>query len=1145
MFKENNNIIFSPTDLTTFMSSPFASWMNRFKMEFPADAPQCDEVDALSSLLSKKGLEHEDNMLTLLQEQGKSVCVIKSEVDGKKLTIDKQKSASIAAMQQGVDVIFQAVLEHASFRGHADFLIKVPGSSTLGDYHYEVWDTKLANKVKPYFVIQLCCYAEMLEAIQGVLPQNIVVALGNGENESLRTEDYYFYYKALKTQFIDYQSKFNPSNHPDPSDSKEYGRWSNYAEQLFVDKDHLIQVANITRSQIKKLNQAGIITCEQLVATKLERVSGLNSSILSALKAQANIQKQSNGQMPPLFEIKHHEKHKQQGLALLPPHSDLDVFFDIEGYPLDEGGLEYLWGNTYFDEQGTRQFIDFWAHDAEQEKVCFKAFIDWVYARWQQDPSMHIYHYASYEITACRKLMSRYGICENEVDQLLRNEVFIDLYKVVKGGLLVGEPKYSIKNVEHLYRGKRETEVGSGGDSVVVYEHWRDNFQKGLDGGTWQTSKTLNAIRDYNIDDCDSTQELVAWLRLQQANNAIEFVGKTDVVEPEISEEVSERTQLRDRLLQRAEQERIAGKESEAKISENLAWTLEFHRREAKPVFWKLFDRLGSEIDVLMDDMDCLANCVRTSLAPFKPSARARNLAYEYTFDIEQEFKNSSSNYYVLGEVDENGKNISVSTNKEHSDLEKGTIVLTSRHELPSLVTLIPNEYVRPEPIPSAITAVIKEYENGIFEGTAIADFLLKRSPRIKGRKHNKEAIVTADNAQERLAQIINAVENLDNSYLAIQGPPGTGKTYTGKHIIAALVKSGKRVGIASNSHKAINNLLAGVAQYCNEQNIAANCYCTKDTGNEISENQITVIKNAEIAKNATQGCVIGTTAWGFCKDEVENCFDYLFIDEAGQVSVANLIGMSRATNNIVLMGDQMQLGQPSQGTHPGESGLSILDYLLNDTPIMPAHMGVFLDTTYRMHSKVNHYISNAIYEGQLKTDVDNDKQCIEVPDNYQGALNQTAGVILVPVEHQGNTQASIEEVNVIKLHANELLGRRYTNKEGKTSHITWDDMLFVAPYNHQVSKLKIALGEQAKVGSVDKFQGQEAPIVFFSLCSSDASESARGIDFLFDKHRINVAISRAQSMAIVVANPSLFNTPVNSIKQLAKVNVLSRLLFE
>lgn len=1145
MFKENNQIIYSPTDLTTYMSSSFASWMNRFKMEFPSDAPNCDDADLLSSLLSKKGLEHEGNMLIELKQQNKSICVIENEMNGKKLSIKDKKLATIDAMEEGVDVIFQAVLEHNSFRGHADFLIKVDGKSNLGDYHYEVWDTKLANKAKPYFVIQLCCYAELLEVIQGVLPQNIVVALGNGNNEMLRTEDYYFYYDALKTQFIEYQGKFDPNNRPDPAESKEYGRWSSYAEQLFIESDHLIQVANITRSQIKKLKQVDILTCQQLIETKLDRVTGLNNLIFNTLKAQASIQKQSNGQMPPLYEIKNHEKNKQQGLALLPPHSNLDVFFDIEGYPLDEGGLEYLWGNTYFDEEGKKQFIDFWAHDEEQERICFKNFIDWVYARWQQDPSMHIYHYASYEITACRKLMSRYGICEEQVDQLLRNEVFVDLYKVVKGGMLVGEPKYSIKNVEHLYRGKRETDVGTGGDSVVVYEQWRDNFRKGIDGGTWQTSTVLKSIRDYNIDDCDSTQELVVWLRKEQEKHLIDFVGKPEVTEPELTEEVTERSKLRDRLLKTAEQERINGKETEAGTTENLAWSLEFHRREAKPVFWTMFDRLGSEIDVLIDDMDCLADCIRTEQEPFKATARARNLSYEFSFDIEQEFKNSSSSYFVLGEFDEGGKQIRVSTNKDHSDLENGTIVLSSKNELPSTVTLIPDNYVRPDPIPSAIAAVIENYENEIFEGTAIADFLLKRQPRFKGKEQNKEAIVSSNNSQDRLTQIIEAVENLDSSYLAIQGPPGSGKTYTAKQIIAELVRKGKRVGISSNSHKAINNLLAGTASFCKQQGIEVSCYCTKDTGNEISENEITVIKNVDIAESATIGCVIGTTAWGFCRDDVENCFDYLFIDEAGQVSVANLIGMSRATKNIVLMGDQMQLGQPSQGTHPGESGLSILDYLLNDMPIIPPHMGIFLDTTYRMHSQVNHYISNAIYEGQLKSDLDNDNQLIEVPEHYKGILDKPAGVILVPVEHQGNAQSSTEEVDVIKLHVKELLGRKYTNKEGKNSYITWDDILFVAPYNLQVSKLKIALGEQAKVGSVDKFQGQEAPIVFFSLCSSDASESARGIDFLFDKHRINVAISRAQSLAIVVGNPCLFNTPVNSIKQMAKVNVLSRLLFD
>ncbi|HEY9459933.1 MAG TPA: TM0106 family RecB-like putative nuclease, partial [Paralcaligenes sp.] len=817
----------------------------------------------------------------------------------------------------------------------------------------------------------------------------------------------------------------------------------------------------------------------------------------------------------------------------LPPRNPLDVFFDIEGFPLDEGGLEYLWGCTYFDGSGKRQFKDFWAHDREQEKQAFGSFIAWAYARWQQEPGMHIYHYANYEIAACRRLMGRYGICEHQVDQLLRNEVFVDLYKIVKGGLRVGEPRYSIKNIEHLYRGKRDTIVGNGGDSVAVYELWRNRHEEGLEGDTWQTSEILKNIRVYNIDDCNSTQELATWLRVQQQEHHMDYVGTKDIVEPELGEEVTERTKLRDRLLARAASE----PEGQARITENLAWMLEFHRRESKPTFWRLFDRLGLSHTELEDDIDCLANCRRTRREPFKATERARTYAYEYRFNPDQEFKlPRQAGMYLLGDSRQKVTFVS-----EESNLVKGLVVVKSKDNPGDLISLIPDEYVNPGAIVDAINDVVARYEAGTLADSAILAFLRREPPRIKD--HRAGPIATAADPAGRLVEIIHAVQSLDRSYLTLQGPPGAGKTYTAQHIIAALVKQGKRVGISSNSHKAINNLLLGVAKTCLSEHISVDCYCTKDTGPEISKNHITVTKNEEILGTVAPGCVIGTTAWGFCRPEMISQLDYLFIDEAGQVSVANLVGMSRAAQNLVLMGDQMQLGQPSQGSHPADSGLSILDYLLHDSPIIPDTMGVFLDTTFRMHSAVNDYVSHAIYRGELKADAANDKQRVCVPAGYCGVLHAEAGVVFVPVDHQGNTQASNEEVDVITALAKDCLGRTFIGKNGTERSITWKDMLFVAPYNHQVNRLQQALGADARVGSVDKFQGQEAPIVFFSLCTSDASESPRGIDFLFDKHRINVAISRAQAMAIVVGNPGLFCTEVGNVAQMSQVNVLARLL--
>lgn len=1136
LIKNSNGYSYSPSDLTLYMHSPFASWMARFAIERPDELPVKDKDDALMGLLQQRGYAHEDALEAEFISEGRSLVKIEGGSN------EDKRQATLEAMQAGVDVIVQARLENAPFAGFADFLIKTDGASDLGNYHYEVWDTKLSSSLKSSFVIQLCCYAQMLEAIQGVRPANISVALGNGKLEVLRTADYYYYYQAIKQSFVDDQAHFSPSSMPDPADSKNWGSWSSYAESILLEREHLFQVATITRSQIKKLNAAGIDCVQQLIDSSEECVRGFTPTVFQRLKAQAAIQQASQGKSAPLFKVLPNTGDKQ-GLALLPPHSAQDVFFDIEGFPLDEGGLEYLWGNTYFDEQGNRQFKDFWAHNAEQEKQCFEDFIGWVYQRWQRDPTMHIYHYANYEIAACRKLMGRYGVCEYEVDQLLRNEVFVDLYKVVKGGILLGEPRYSIKNVEHLYRGKRDTEVGTGGDSVVVYEQWRELHARGEQGDTWQTSKILNDIRDYNIDDCDSTQELVDWLREQQQQHGIAYLGKTELVEVEESAEITERTELRDRLLTRAEAERN-NNDPMALVTENLAWMLEFHRREAKPVFWKLFDRLGMEEEQLLDDLDCLALCLRTEREPYKIK---RSLGYEYSFDPSQEFKGASNSYYVLGEETEEGKSVKVSIEKDDSDFANGRFVVKAAKAVPSdLMTLVPDEYVRPQPIPEAITAVVAAYEQGQLGQCAIVDFLARAKPRIIGHKVGT-AIADGSTAAENLQQIIDAISRLDNSYLPIQGPPGAGKSYTGKHVIAELMRQGKKVGICSNSHKAINNLLAATAQYCNQQGIDAAFMCTRDTGQELAAQSVEIGKNADLESFVQDACVVGTTAWGFAREDMVSSLDYLFVDEAGQVSVANLIAISRSADNLVLMGDQMQLGQPTQGTHPADSGASILDYLLHHNPTIAADHGVFLGTTYRMHSAVNAFISEAVYDNKLHSDPANDRQTVAVPADYVGPLDKPAGVMFVPVEHQGNTQASDEEIAAIVTMAEQLHGRIFTSKDNVSREVGWADMLFVAPYNFQVKKLTEALaqlpnGEQARVGSVDKFQGQEAPIVFLSMCASDASESPRGMDFLFDKNRLNVAISRAQSLAIVVANPHLAITPTNNVKQLAKVNMFSQL---
>ena len=366
-------------------------------------------------------------------------------------------------MRDGADVIFQACLEKLPFRGYADFLIKVDAPSDLGEYSYVAWDTKLAREMKPYFAIQLCCYSEMLEAMQGARPQSATVVLGTKEEVPFALDEYFDYYLAKKGEFLGQQDSFDAEKMPDPFLYASHGEWTGYVEERRQDADHLSRIANITRLHIQRLESAGIETCADLATTNLARIPRLHDEIFSNLKHQAAIQARSAEIGTTAYEVRPRKSGMPSGLSLMPPADAADLFWDLEGFPLEEGGLEYLWGCTYLDDRGERRFWERWAHDHDQERQAFVAFIQFAYQRWRANPGMHIYHYGHYEVSVCQRLMGRYSVCEFEVDQLLRHGVFVDLYKIVREGLFVGEPAYSIKNIEHLYRGKRDTDVASGG----------------------------------------------------------------------------------------------------------------------------------------------------------------------------------------------------------------------------------------------------------------------------------------------------------------------------------------------------------------------------------------------------------------------------------------------------------------------------------------------------------------------------------------------------------------------------------------------------------------------------------------------------------------------------------------------------------
>lgn len=1120
MRKLNNQLIFSPSDLITFMDSRFDSWMERYHKEFP-DEVRPDDADESHEILAKHGNAHEQKFLELLRQRGCDVAEISRD--------DKDAAAStIQAMRAGHEVIYQGLLSFGEFAGLSDFLFRVDGASKFGDYHYEVWDTKLARKAKPYFVIQLCCYAEMMEHIQGRRPENIKLILGDLSEKSFKVDEFFHVYAQLKDSFLEFQKGFSKDAPPEDCTAGSFSRWSSYSDKILEERDDLSRVANIRKSQIERLRAAGITTLTALAQTRLEEIAKMSGETFQTLKRQARLQLLSTSTHTTTYETLPAVPGK--GLSMLPPQSPNDVYFDMEGYPHMEGGLEYLFGASFESADGQLEFKDWWAHDRQQEKQAFEQFIDWVYERWKEDPGMHVYHYASYEVSAMRRLAQRHNTRVEHIDNLLRKNIFVDLYKVVRQGIAVGEPSYSIKYVEHLYREKRSATVAKATDSVVFYENWLDS----KDGEVWQDSKILKDIRDYNEEDCISTLQATHWLRQRQSEAGISYGGIVVESSPVIPEQ-SAAAILASELLSAAES--ITDSE-EKRVQELLAGVLEFYKREDKPMWWRLFDRQEMTSQELFDDLDCLAELKRTS-DPVEELKRS--FGYTYGFDPCQDTKlDVGSICYIATESDGLGQKTRISSIDRKAG-EVTIVVGPSQDTPPDEFSLIPDEYVDSTIISESIYSVCDAWHRTRTIPRCLADLLFRNEPRLDGKKPG-DKVVSSCNTKE----IAEAVIRMDHTCMSIQGPPGTGKTYTASHTILELLRQGKRVGISSNSHKAIENLLLRIVELANTEDVFVRVAKVGKTRGERRSgkavNKYSSVKHFQSsgnlfgAKDFDEFNLIAGTAWLFSHEGSTGLLDYLFVDEAGQVSLANVVAMSPSTKNLVLLGDQMQLEQPTQGTHPGDSGKSCLEYLLHEQATIPESMGIFLDTTRRMHPNICSLISNAVYDSRLKPDTANVNQVLVPPKHLTNRFDKTAGIKWIPVQHSNNAQASDEEVAAIQNLVTDLLHCQVADKHGNLKQLTMSDILIVAPYNMQVRKIAHALPE-AKVASVDKFQGQEAAVVILTMCASDANASPRGMDFLFNRNRLNVAISRAKSLAFVVGSPELLKTSCTSLKQMKLVS--------
>ncbi|MFD1033128.1 TM0106 family RecB-like putative nuclease [Sphingomonas hankookensis] len=1097
---QDGEIRLSASDLMRFKGCRHATTLDLRYMEFRDITPAADGDEA--ELLQRQGDDHELAFLAELKRSGRSVV----EVPKDGIPLERSVELTREALLAGPDVVFQGALLGGAWGGYSDFLERVDRPSGLGPFSYEVVDTKLKRKPDPKHVLQLALYSDLIAAVQGAQPEAAHLQLGDGSRFTVRLAEVSAYARHARTVFETFLRE-RPVTRPEPVSACALCRWKNHCREEWDRNDSLALVAGITKIQRAKIEAAGITTLTGL-ASHAERIPRLAPETQERLRIQAHLQMKRRAGGPPGFHLRDFVPGK--GFGLLPEQDDGDIFYDIEGDPYHEGGLEYLHG-IWYREAGEWTFRAFWAHDREAEARAVAELLDFLVDHLRRHPRARIYHYANYEIAALRRLTAEHRVGEAAMDQLQRERRFVDLFKVVSGALIASEKGYSIKDLEAFYMEKRDADVATAGASVVFYEKWRETGDDDL----------LAKIHDYNRTDCISTQLLRDWL--------VRDVRPTDMPWPQLGDvpnagalsnvdaEDAEIEALRFRL------EPVRARLGDA-VADLLLDLNFFHKREDKPAWWAIFDRLAQESEELIDDLECIQG-LEAIAPPVKVTAKSFERTYRFP---PQETKLRSGKKPCIKPAA-----MPEDIDLRSIDTDANTLVLrrsTSKGPLPDHLDLIPAKPIANGTLRTAIAAVTDAIIANDVRARPVEQLLSQAQPRFLDGPRPGGVI---DPDGDLPAQTAAAIAAMDGTILAIQGPPGTGKTYVSALAIVNLVRSGRRVAVSSNSHKAIGNLLEAVAARAAAEGIPCRI-AQKSTGDgdEDTHPGIVMVSDND-APEIAAAHVVGATAWHFARYPAPE-FDHLIVDEAGQVSLANIMAMSRAARNIVLVGDPMQLPQPLQGTHPGRSGESCLEYLIDGHRIVPGDRGIFMPISRRMHPAVCGYISAAVYEERLQSDEAAGMQTLTALDGMS-----MIGAGVRTITHTGRSQVSPEEIEAIRDQITRILGATYRGRDGASRIVHHSDILVVAPYNAQVNALRAALPPAVRVGTVDRFQGQEAPVCLVSMTTSSGEELPRDIAFLFSLNRINVAVSRAQASAVVFASPLLLETPCRTVQEMTLVNAL------
>ena len=1084
---QNDKLGLSPSDLSNHLACPHLTTLSLAATRGEIVKPKLDSPHR--DLIFSKGNEHEAAYLARLEGEGRSfVCIPTYDDEGfdagkaQRLTEDAIRAAT-------ADVIYQPYLTDGRWRGFADFLEKQPDGS------YEPVDTKLARTAKPAHVLQLMFYAEQVARISGRPVERVHVENGLGERETFRVVEFGAYYRRTRDRFLaaiaDEPDTYGwPTSHCGICDFRHlcWGRR--------VEDDHLTLVAGMRRGQAETLMSVGIETLEELGdiprGTLDARVKpGTDAESFDGVHHQAELQLRGRREKRYLWDLL--PDQEDRGFRLLPAPNPGDVWFDMEGHPFYETarGLEYLFGYCFCDDVGDVVYEAVWGTDRDGERVAFERFVDWVVARRKRFPGMHVYHYAAYERSALTRLMGLHGTREQEVDGFLRDEVLVDLYRVVKQSLRASTSSYSIKEIEKLYGFERTADVSGGDESVVRFEEWVETRDDAI----------LEDVERYNEEDCRSTYELHDWLRSIRPDT---IPWRLPPDERPKSEEVEERDEARAALKARL----MLGAE-EGEPRRLLANLVDYHQREQRPEWWAWFRWPQLDDEELIRDRTAIGGLAWDGKPP---EVELQSHAYRMSFP-EQDHK----------------------LEREGFDPETRKRFRLRVDDDDGVVTLIRGVGRADEPLPTGLTPG-QPIDNRVIR-EALLRFARAFAAGDGARYPALTALLERQRPDARLdADPVTAALSLGPSYLFVQGPPGSGKTWQGARMAIALMREGKRIAVTSLSHKAINNMLRAIQHEADRQGFVFSG--VKKAGEDDPEDSFT--DRCFVSSAAADVCadpafdLVAGTAWALTRPAVdvhvaERPIDVLFVDEAGQLSLADVLAAGTSARALVLLGDPNQLPQVSQGSHPEGSGLSVLQHLLGDDVTIPPDRGLFLEETWRLRPELCDFTSEAYYEGRL------DPAAVTV----SRSLAAGNGAVWLEVAHEHRSQSSLEEADQIRTSLDDLIGTPFTEEDGTTRPLRETDILVVAPYNAQVRALRSRLPPGIAVGTVDRFQGQQAPVVVVSMASSTAEDAPRGLGFAFDRHRFNVATSRAQCRAVLASTPALLDADCKTVEQMRLVSAV------